>query len=142
MEHQANVGAGGGGGLGVFVGGISTAQKQAAESAGPGTPSVHQRDAPHHDGAHLDGDARSHDAPTGFVPLTAIASRARPEWFHRIRGATAPGVPRCLVASSTFALARCTAGGDLGLTPALPPWCQRDTRRVKVTRLSRGQETP
>lgn len=34
MEHQANVGAGGGGGLGVFVGGISTAQKQAAESAG------------------------------------------------------------------------------------------------------------
>lgn len=33
MEHQANVGAGGDGGLGVFVGGISTAQKQAAESA-------------------------------------------------------------------------------------------------------------
>jgi len=32
MEHQANVGAGGGGGLGVFVGGISAAQKQAVES--------------------------------------------------------------------------------------------------------------
>ena len=32
MEHQANIGAGGGGGLGVFVGGISVAQKQAVES--------------------------------------------------------------------------------------------------------------
>lgn len=32
MEHQANIGAGGGGGLGVFVGGISQGQKQAVES--------------------------------------------------------------------------------------------------------------
>ena len=31
MEHQANIGAGGGGGLGVFVGGISHGQKQAVE---------------------------------------------------------------------------------------------------------------
>jgi hypothetical protein len=32
MEHQANTGAGGSGGVGVFVGGIDKAQKQAVES--------------------------------------------------------------------------------------------------------------
>jgi len=34
LERQASIGAGGSGGLGVFVGGISVAQKQAEESAG------------------------------------------------------------------------------------------------------------
>ena len=54
MEHQANVGAGGGGGLGVLWVAYRGAEAGGGECWGPGTPSVHQGDAQHHHGAHLD----------------------------------------------------------------------------------------